>query len=56
MSPLATLDRGYAMVTDPASGRVVSDASQVSVGDKISARLANGTLDATVTKSHTDRK
>lgn len=56
VSPLATLDRGYAMVTDPASGRVVSDASQVSVGDKISARLASGTVDATVTKSHTDRK
>jgi len=56
VSPLATLDRGYAMLTDPASGRLISDAGQVSVGDRISARLAGGSVDATVTKTRTGRK
>ena len=55
VSPLATLDRGYAIITDQQSGRLVSDASQISAGDRISARLANGSVDATITKIHVDR-
>ena len=55
VSPLATLDRGYAMVTDQQSGRLLSDASQVRAGDKISARLASGSVDATVTKTHRNK-
>jgi exodeoxyribonuclease VII large subunit len=54
VSPLATLDRGYSMVTEQESGRLLSDASKISAGDKISARLANGSVDATVTKTHRD--
>jgi exodeoxyribonuclease VII large subunit len=55
VSPLATLDRGYAIITDQQSGRLVSDSSQISAGDRISARLANGSVDATITKIHVDR-
>lgn len=51
VSPLATLDRGYAIVTDRKSGKVLTDATGVTVGSEISARLSSGQLEATVTKS-----
>jgi len=47
-SPLATLARGFAMVTR-ADGTVVTDVSSVSVGDEIQASLAHGKLVARVT-------
>ena len=43
VSPLATLDRGYAIVTDALSGKLVTDADQVDSGREIEARLARGT-------------
>jgi exodeoxyribonuclease VII large subunit len=49
VSPLATLDRGYAIVTDTGTGQIVSDASKLKTGGSISARLATGSVDATVT-------
>jgi exodeoxyribonuclease VII large subunit len=50
LSPLAILERGYALVFD-ASGKLLKDAAKVKAGDEISARLAKGTLSATVKKS-----
>ena len=47
LSPLAILDRGYALVFD-SSGVLLKDANQVKIGDEISARLAKGSVDATV--------
>ena len=47
LSPLAILDRGYALVFDSA-GSLLKDAARVKAGDEISARLAKGTLTATV--------
>ena len=47
LSPLATLSRGYAIVTD-SEGRVVTDAAAVTVGDQVQARLARGRLGLTV--------
>ena len=47
LSPVAILNRGYALVFD-ATGGLVKDASQVKVGDEISARLARGRLNARV--------
>ena len=47
VSPLATLDRGYAIVTDAAGG-IVTEAAQLAAGDRIEARLASGSLRATV--------
>ncbi len=46
-SPLALLDRGYAIAYD-ASGKVLRSADQVAIGEDIGVRLARGSLDATV--------
>jgi exodeoxyribonuclease VII large subunit len=48
VSPLATLARGFAIVTRPADGTLVGDAAQVNVGDDIEARLDRGRLRARV--------
>jgi exodeoxyribonuclease VII large subunit len=49
LSPLAILDRGYALVFD-AGGKLLKDARQVKVGDEISARLARGEIRAAINK------
>jgi len=51
VSPLATLDRGYAIVEDASSGKVLLNANDVAPGDDIRARLAEGELIATVTST-----
>ena len=48
VSPLATLDRGYAIVEDAATGKVLLSAAAVKPGDDIRARLAEGELIAEV--------
>jgi exodeoxyribonuclease VII large subunit len=50
LSPLAILERGYALVFD-SSGRLLKDATKVQAGEDISARLARGSIAATVKKS-----
>ncbi|HXE91593.1 MAG TPA: exodeoxyribonuclease VII large subunit [Terriglobales bacterium] len=50
LSPLKVLDRGYALVFD-AAGNLLKDAAQLAPGDEISARLARGTIHATVRKT-----
>jgi exodeoxyribonuclease VII large subunit len=47
LSPLAILDRGYALVFDE-SGKLLKNAAKVKPGDDISAKLAKGTISATV--------
>lgn len=49
LSPLAILDRGYALVFD-AKGKLLKDPAQVNIGDEISARLARGEVQASVTR------
>jgi exodeoxyribonuclease VII large subunit len=49
LSPLAILDRGYALVFT-ADGKLLKDAKQVQIGDPVSARLARGQIEASVTK------
>ena len=49
LSPLAILDRGYALVFD-SSGKLLKSTDAVSIDDEISARLAHGHIQATVTK------
>jgi len=51
VSPLATLDRGYAIVTD-AGGQVLRDSTVLRPGDRITARLARGRAEADVVKIH----
>ena len=48
VSPLATLERGYAIVEEATTGKVLLSPSDVSPGDDIRARLAHGELIATV--------
>jgi exodeoxyribonuclease VII large subunit len=48
LSPLAILERGYALVFD-SEGKLVKDAGQVQVGEDVSARLAQGEIRARVT-------
>ncbi|HET7440042.1 MAG TPA: exodeoxyribonuclease VII large subunit [Terriglobales bacterium] len=50
LSPLAILERGYAVVFD-ASGKVLKDPAQANAGDEIRARLARGEIRATVKRS-----
>ena len=50
LSPLAILERGYALVFD-GSGQLIKDAAQVKTGDEISARVARGEIRATVKKA-----
>ena len=47
VSPAATLERGYAIVTDGA-GKIVRNARDHQRGDRVTARLAKGKLDCTV--------
>jgi exodeoxyribonuclease VII large subunit len=49
LSPVAILERGYALVFD-ASGKLVKSSAQLERGDEISARLAHGTVTARVEK------
>ncbi len=50
ISPLATLERGYAIVRTP-GGNVVRTAASVQPGDPVEARLAKGTLQCTVDRT-----
>ena len=50
LSPLAVLERGYALVFD-AAGKLLKDANGTEVGQEISARLARGEIVARVTRS-----
>ncbi len=47
LSPQATLDRGYAIVSGP-SGAIVRDCGELAARDKIAVRVATGTFTATV--------
>jgi exodeoxyribonuclease VII large subunit len=49
LSPLAILDRGYALVFD-SQGKLLKDASRVQIGETVSTRLARGQIEASVTK------
>jgi len=48
LSPVAILNRGYALVFD-AKGQLVKDAARLKAGDELSARLARGRIRARVT-------
>ena len=48
VGPLATLQRGYAILSDPATGRVIRSAAQAPAGTRLHARVADGEFDARV--------
>ena len=53
LSPLATLARGYSICRD-SSGKTVTDASQVDVGEEVNLRLSRGKLACRVLKGEID--
>ncbi|HET7173540.1 MAG TPA: exodeoxyribonuclease VII large subunit [Nocardioidaceae bacterium] len=53
LSPLATLERGYAVLRTGA-GSLVTDAASVGVGEQLEARLARGTLWVSVDSAAVD--
>lgn len=50
LSPLATLDRGYAIVRSADTNAVLRDARAVKPGERVRAQLAHGSLDCLVEK------
>ncbi len=48
ISPLATLARGYALVSEEQTGKLVRRASEVEAGARVRARLGSGSLRCTV--------
>ncbi len=55
LSPLSVLDRGYALVFD-SSGNLVKDAARVQVGGAVQARVARGSIRATVNSIQTEKE
>jgi exodeoxyribonuclease VII large subunit len=53
LSPLAVLERGYAVVTCNENGQVVSRIAQVQPGEAIRVRVTDGKFDAEVSSEHT---
>ena len=54
VSPLATLDRGYAIVSNTVDSRIVTDAANIAPGTSIDVRLSRGELSATVDEARPD--
>jgi exodeoxyribonuclease VII large subunit len=54
VSPLATLERGYAIVRLADTAQVVSNVAQLKEGDRIEAQLAHGKLIASIDKLDKD--
>jgi exodeoxyribonuclease VII large subunit len=52
VSPLATLGRGFAIVTRKKDGTLVMDAETLQIGEDVEARLAKGKLEAKVTRKN----
>lgn len=50
VSPLATLDRGYAIVKSESTGKILLRATDIEAGEDINARLSRGAVLATVKK------
>lgn len=48
VSPLGTLNRGYAIASQVSNGQILHDSKQVNKGEKISIQLAQGKLSAKV--------
>jgi len=50
LSPLATLERGYAIATSGNNKKILRSAKEVKQGEKIDLRLAEGSIECTVDK------
>jgi exodeoxyribonuclease VII large subunit len=52
LSPLATLDRGYAIVQREATGEILRQATAVVAGERIETHLSRGRLISRVEEKH----
>jgi len=48
VSPLATLNRGYALTINPNSGQIIRSTSQLKLGDIVETRLAQGSFSSEI--------
>jgi exodeoxyribonuclease VII large subunit len=55
VSPLNTLDRGYAVVQDKSTGAVIRSTRSLSENQEISTRVADGHFDAVITTVNKDK-
>jgi len=55
LSPLAVLERGYALVMSQ-DGKVVRSVTQVAMGDRVRTRLSDGEFDSTVDEADENAK
>jgi exodeoxyribonuclease VII large subunit len=55
LSPLNTLERGYSIITHE-NGSVITHSNALAVGDKITAKLAQGSISARVDSLHTEQQ
>ncbi len=56
ISPPATLDRGYAILTDAVTGTVVASVNSAHPSQQVNARLSDGRLSARVESTHKEIK
>ena len=49
VSPLATLDRGYAIVSDSGNGKIMANTAGIKSGQHLTTRLSDGEFTSTVT-------
>ncbi|MGA9853868.1 MAG: exodeoxyribonuclease VII large subunit [Gammaproteobacteria bacterium] len=56
ISPLATLDRGYAILTDAVTGTVIASADSAHIGQPVNARLADGAVSARIESTYKEIK
>lgn len=52
LSPLATLNRGYAIVTSSDTNKLVRDSTKMKTGDRVETTLARGRLSCVIEKVH----
>ena len=50
VSPAATLERGYAIVTDSKSGTIVRETNNLGTGDHLNIQLSKATIESTINK------
>jgi len=54
LSPMKVMTRGFSVVTDPEKG-IITDASRLSSGDRLTIRFASGKADCTVNETFEER-
>ncbi len=50
VSPLRTLERGYAIITDTATGAIIRDAESLREQQRVAGRLGRGGFEAKIDK------